>query len=157
MQSRLARENNEQAMRADVYKRDMEEMRKGLLELQVEGRRSQEELEASMASINDLIKQRQNFSTRACPNISNHERKDRQVDERLKLISDMMQRRDSKAYNRMIDPMTTMQALTLGVKAIVLQTAAAPALPASAPLALNLANIPSTSAVPHQYKSRTEK
>ena len=38
VQSRLAGENNENAMRADVILRDMDEMRKGLLEIQAEGR-----------------------------------------------------------------------------------------------------------------------
>ena len=42
-------------MRADVIMRDMDEMRKGLLEIQAEGRQSQGRLEASMASLNDLI------------------------------------------------------------------------------------------------------
>ena len=37
----------------------------------------------------------------------------------LKLMSDMRQRRDAEANNRMIELMTTMQDLTLGVKSIV--------------------------------------
>ena len=39
--SRLSRENTEHVIRADVIMRDMDEMRKGLLEIQAEGRQSQ--------------------------------------------------------------------------------------------------------------------
>ena len=46
-------------MRADAIMRDMDEMRKGLRERQAEGRQNQSRLEASMASLNDLIKQRE--------------------------------------------------------------------------------------------------
>ena len=53
-------------MRADVVMRDKDEMRKGLLEIQVEGRQHQGRFEASimamMASLNDLIKQRQKLT-----------------------------------------------------------------------------------------------
>ena len=72
--------------------------------------------------------------------------RDRQADERLKLMSDMMQRRHADANTRMVDLITTMHDLTLGVKAIVSQTAAVKAQVAPAPPAFNLANIPSTSA-----------
>ena len=59
VQTKLARENSEHGMRADLIMRDMDEMRKGLLEIQAEGRQNQGRLEASMASLNDLIKQRE--------------------------------------------------------------------------------------------------
>ena len=55
VQSRLAEENNEHALRDDAIMRDMDEMRRGLKEIQAEGRMSQERLEASIATINDLI------------------------------------------------------------------------------------------------------
>ena len=42
----------------------------------------------------------------------------------MKLMADTMQRRDMDANVRLVDLMTTMQDLTLGVKAIVSQTAA---------------------------------
>ena len=71
-----------------------------------------------------------------------------QADERLKLMSDLLRRRDCEANNRLIILMTTMQDIKLGVKAMVSQTEAAPARAAPAPLALNLANIPSTKATP---------
>ena len=60
--SRLARENSQHVMRADVIMRDMDGMRKKLLEIQAEGRQNQGRLEASMASLNDLIKQRENMT-----------------------------------------------------------------------------------------------
>ena len=41
VQSRLARENSEHGMRADVIMRDMDEMRKGPIEMQTEGRQNQ--------------------------------------------------------------------------------------------------------------------
>ena len=59
VQTKLARENNEHEMRADLIMRDMDELRRGLVEIQAEGRQNQGRLEASMASLNDLIKQRE--------------------------------------------------------------------------------------------------
>ena len=59
----------------------------------------------------------------------------------------MMQRRDTDSNIRMVDLMTTMKDLTLGVKAIVSQTAVAHTQVAPvATLPLNQANMPSTSA-----------
>ena len=76
-----------------------------------------------MASNNDLIKQREN--TRMSEMSAIKKERYRQADERLKLMSDMMQRRDPEGDNLLIDQMTTMQDLThAGVKAIVSQTAA---------------------------------
>ena len=75
--------------------------------------------------------------------------RDRQADERMKLMSDMMQRGDTDANMRMVDLMTTMEDLTLGVKAIVSQTAVAHTQVAPvAHLPLSQANMPSTSAAP---------
>ena len=65
--SRLSRENTEHVMRADVIMRDMDDMRKGLLEIQAEGRQNQGRLEASMASLNDLINKEKTWQTPACP------------------------------------------------------------------------------------------
>ena len=48
---------------------------------------------------------------------------DRQADERMKMMSDLMQRRENDANARMIDLMTTMKDLTLGVRAMAAQTA----------------------------------
>ena len=126
VRSRLSRENTEHVMRADVIMRDMDEMRKGLLEIQAEGRRSQGRLEASMASLNDLIKQRGNIAeTRMAEMSAVMKERDRQAHERMKMMSDLIQRRETDANTRMIDLMTTMKDLTLGVKAMAAQTAAA--------------------------------
>ena len=148
--SRLARENSEHVMRADVIMRDMDEMRKGLLEIQVERRQNQGRLEASVASLNDLLKQREKLADSRMAKMSAVLReRDRQADERMKLMSDMMQRRDTDANIRMVDLMTTMKDLTLGVKAIVTQTAVTHTQVAPvAPLPLSQANMPSTSAAP---------
>ena len=120
MQSRVERENNEHAMRADAMMRNMDEMRKGLLEIQAEGRQNQGRLEASMASLNDLIKQRENVvDTRMSEMSAVMEERDLHADERLKLMSDMMQRRDADTNTLMVDLITTLHDLTLRVKAIV--------------------------------------
>ena len=74
--------------------------------------------------------------------------RDHQADEHLKLMSDMMPRRDANANTRMVDLMTTMQELTLVVRAIVSQTAAAQKYVAPAPPASNQSRLPSTSAAP---------
>ena len=123
--SRLSRENTEHVIRADVIMGDMDEMRKGLLEIQAEGRQSQGRLEASMASLNDLIKQRESIADTRMTEISAvMKERDRQADERMKMMSDLMQRRETDANARLIDLMTTMKDLTLGVRAMAAQTAA---------------------------------
>ena len=96
-------------MRADAIMRDMDEMRKGLLEIQAEGRQYQGRLEASMTSLNNLIKQRENLAdTRMAEMSAVLKERDRQADERLKLTTDLLQRRDTDADARMVDLMTTM-------------------------------------------------
>ena len=67
--------------------------------------------------------------------------RDHQADERLTLISETMHRRDIDVDKRMVDLMTTVQELTLGVKAVV---ATVPSRPSPVPVALNPANVPST-------------
>ena len=99
--SRLARENGERAIGADAIMRDMDEMRKGLLEIQAEGRQNQGRLEASMDSLNNLIRRRENQAdTRMAEMSAVMEERDRQADERLKLMTDLMQRRESDADAR---------------------------------------------------------
>ena len=116
--SRLSREKTEHVMRADVIMRDMDEMRKDLLEIQAEGRQSQGRLEASMASLNDLIKQRENMADTSLAEMSAvMKERDRQAHERMKMMSDLMQHRETDANTRMIDLMTTMKDLTLGANA----------------------------------------
>ena len=157
--SRLSRENTEHVMRADVIMRDMDEMRKGLLEIQAEGRQSQGRLEASMASLNDLIKQRENKAdTRMAEMSAVMKERDRQAHERMKMMSDLIQRRETDANTRMIDLMTTMKDLTLGVKAMAAQTAAAHAktMPA-APMASHSDEQPSTSTAPNPTQGTYRK
>ena len=135
-------------MRADVIMRDMDEMGKGLLETQAEGSQNQGRLEASMASLNDLIKQRENMAdTRLTEMSAVIKERDRQADERMRLTSDLMQRTETDANTRMIDLMTTMKDLTLGVRAIASQPAAAQAKAAPvAPMTPHLNDLLSTSA-----------
>ena len=154
--SRLSRENTEHAMRADVIMRDMDELRKGLLEIQAEGRQNQGILEASMASLNDLIKQRENMAdTRMAEMSAAVKERDRQADERMKLMSDLMQRREADADTRMIDLMTTMKDLTLGVRAMAAQTAAAQA--KTTPISSHSSELPSTCAAPHPTQTTYRK
>ena len=137
-------------MRADVIMRDMDKMRKGLLETQADGRQNQGRLEASMASPNDFIKQRETVADARMAEMSAvMKERDRQADERMILMADTMQRRDMDANVRMVDLLTTMQDLTLGVKAIVSQTAAAQVQAAPrAPQKYQQVDMPSTSASP---------
>ena len=127
--------------------RDMDEMRKGLLEIQAEGRQNPGRLGASMASLNDLIKQRENMAdTRMAEMSAVLKERDRQADEQMRMVSDLMNRRETDANTRLIDLMTTMKDLTLGVRAMAAQTAAAQA--KTAPAAPHPSNLPSTSAAP---------
>ena len=153
VQTRLARENNEHEMRADMIMRDMDELRKGLLEMQAEGRQNQGRLEASMASLNDLIKQRETTADARMAEMSAIMReRDRQADERMKAMTNTMQRRDMDSNVRMADLMMAMQDLTLGVKAIVSQTPAQQTQTASRmPQKYQQAEMPSTSEVPQPH------
>ena len=155
--SRLAREKGEHVLRADMTMSDMDEMRKGLLEIQAEGRQNQGRLEASMASLNDLIKQRENFAdTHKAEMSAVMKERDHEADEHMKLMSDLNPRKDTDADTRMIDLMTTMKDLKLGVRAVASQTAAAQVKAASAlPMIPHLTNLP---ALPlHLHKRPTGK
>ena len=79
--------------------------------------------------------------------------RDQQADERLTLISETMHRRDLDVDKRMVDLMTTVQELTLGVKAIV---ATVPSRPSPVPVALNPANAPSDNASSIQQPTNRE-
>ena len=146
-------------MRAEVIMRDMDEMTKGLLEIQAEERQNQGRLEASLASLNDLIKHRENLAdTRMAEMSAVMKEKDSQADERMKLMSHLMQRRDTDADTRMIDLMTTMKELTLEVRAIASQTAAAQVKTATAPpVQSHLNNLPTTSAAPQPPQATFRK
>ena len=157
--SRLSRDNTEHVMRPDVIMRDMDEMRKGLFEIQDEGHQNQGRLEASMASLNDLIKQRENMAeTRMAEMSAVKKERYRQADERMKLMSDLMQRREADADTRMIDLTTTMEDLTLGVRAMAAQTAAAQAKTApAAPISSHSSDLASTSTAPHPTQATYRK
>ena len=132
--TKITRES--QAVRADVIMRDMDDMRKGLLEIQAEGRQNQGRLEMSA-----VMKER-----------------DRQADERMRMMSDLMQRRENDANSRMIDLMTTMTDLTLGVRAMAAQTAAAQTKTTpAAPVTSHSSDLPSTSAAPHPTQATYRK
>ena len=79
--------------------------------------------------------------------------RDQQADERLTLISEAMHRRDLDVDKRMVDLMTTVQELTLGVKAVV---ATVPSRPSPVPVALNPANAPSDNASSIQQPTNRE-
>ena len=121
MQAKLIQENNDHAQRAEVPMKEMDEMPKGLVEIQM--RDGQSKLESSNASINDLYRQREGLTEMRMPEMAAiMTERDRQADERWKLMSDLMHRRDTGVDKRMVDPMTTIQDLTQGVKTVVTQT-----------------------------------
>ena len=101
-----------------------------------------------MASMDNLIKQQENMADSHMAEMSAvMKERDLQADERMKLMSDIMQRRDINANVRMVDLMTTTQVLTLGVRAIVSQTASTQTQVApSGTSAFHQTNVPFTSA-----------
>ena len=91
VQAKLAQENKDKAQRAEVLIKEMNEMRTELVELEMEGRFDQNKLESSIASISDLIRQRENLVyVRMSEMTAVMKERDRQTDKRLKLISEMM-------------------------------------------------------------------
>ena len=60
-----------------------------------------------------------------------------QTDECLKHISELMHRRDTYVEKRMVDLLTTVQGLTLGLTAVVIETAAVPSRRPPMPVAFN--------------------
>ena len=77
----------------------------------------------------------------------------KQADERLKCMTEMMHRRDLDVDKRMVDLMTTVQDLTLGVKTVAART---PNSPSPVPQALDPAKEPSTSGFPTQQSTYRE-
>ena len=112
-----------------------------------------------MASLNDLIKQRESIAdTRMAEMSAVMKERDRQADERMKMMSDLMQRRETDANTRMIDLMTTMKDLTLGVRAMAAQTATTQT--KVMPVASMISNpdgYPSTSAAPNPTQTAYRK
>ena len=72
-------------------------------------------------------------------------------------MSELMQRQDSDANNRMVELMTTTQGLTLVVRAAVPQTAAAQTPPSPIAVAQNSASMPSTTAAPPPVQTTYRK
>ena len=58
VQAKLTQENCDHSQRAEALTKKLEELKKGLIIIKMEVRVSQDKLESSNASINDLIRQR---------------------------------------------------------------------------------------------------
>ena len=97
-----------------------------------EGRINQDKMETTMASVKSLTEKLISEMTAIMA------QRDQQADERLTLISETMHRRDIDVNKRMVDLMTTIQELTLGVKAVM---ATVPSRPSPVPVALNPAKV----------------
>ena len=135
VQANLVQENGDHAQPAEVLMKEIEELRRGVIEMKMEGHINQGKMETSMASVKGLTEKLISEMTAIMA------QRDHQADERLTLISETMHRRDIDVDKRMVDLMTTVQDLTLGVKAIM---ATVPSRPSPVPVALNPANVPST-------------
>ena len=135
VQAELSQENSDHAQRAEVLMKEVEELRRGVLEMKTEGRVNQDKMETTMASVKSPTEQRISEMTAIMA------QRDQQADETLTLMSETMHRREIDVDKRMVDLMTTVQELTLGVKAVV---ATVPSRPSHVPVALNPANVPST-------------
>ena len=147
VQVKLAKGNNDHVQRAEVLGMEMEELKKEIIEIKMEGRANHGKIETSVASVKDLTEKRISEMTAIMA------QRDQQAEERIKNISEMMYRRDLDVDKRMVDLMTTVQDLTLGVKTVV---AAVPSRPSPVPVALNPADAPSTSAFPTQQPTYRE-
>ena len=147
VQVKLAQENTDQVRRAEALVMEVEELRKEVSEIKMEGRVNQGKIETSVASVKDLTEKRISEMTAIMV------QRDQQADERLKHMSEMMHHRDLDVDKRMVDLMTTVQDLTLGVKTVA---ATIPNRPSPVPVVSNPAHIPSTSAFPNQHPSYRE-
>ena len=147
VQVKLAQENNNHVRQAETLVMEMETLRKEISEIKREGRVNQGKIEASMGSIKDLTEKRISEMTAIMM------QRDHQADERLKHMSEMMHRRDLDVDKRIVDLVTTVQDLTLGVKTVV---ATVPNRPSPVPVALNSADVPSTSAFHTQHPTYRE-
>ena len=94
VQARFTQENDENAQRAELLKREMDEMRNDLVEIKMDGRINQDKLESSKVSIHDLIRRLM-------------KERDRKLDDHMKSVSDMMQRCEADANNLMMESMAT--------------------------------------------------
>ena len=112
-----------------------------------EGYINQDKTETSITSVKSLTEKLISEMTAIMA------QRDQQADERLTLISETIHRRDLDVDKRMVDLMTTVQELTLGVKAVV---ATVPSRPSPVPVALSPANAPSDNASSIQQPTNRE-
>ena len=147
VQTKLTKENSDHIQRAEVLMMEVEELRKEVKEIKMEGRANQGKIEMTMATVKELTERRILEMTAIMA------QRDKQADERLKYMSEMMHHRVLDVDKRMVDLMTTVQDLTLGVKTVA---ARVPNCPSPVPLALDPVNVPSTSAPPTQQSTYRE-
>ena len=112
VQTKLTKKNTNHVQTAEVLVMEMEESRKEVNEIKMEGRANQGKIETTMATVKDLNERRISGMTAIMA------QRDKRADERLKCMSEMMHRRDLDVDKRMVDLMTTVQDLTLGVKTV---------------------------------------
>ena len=104
IQTTLRKENKDYAQRVEGLMKEMDEMRKGLMEMKMDGRIRQGKLETSLASIHDLIRHREALTDNRMTGMTSlMKERDRQADNRMKSVSDLMQRRDADVNNRMME------------------------------------------------------
>ena len=147
VQTKLTKENSDHIQRAEVLMMEVEELRKEVKEIKMEGRANQGKIEMTMATVKELTERRILEMTAIMA------QRDKQADERLKYMSEMMHHRVLDVDKRMVDLMTTVQDLTLGVKTVA---ARVPNCPSPVPLALDPVKVPSTSAPPTQQSTYRE-
>ena len=147
VQTKLTKENSDHVQRAEVLMMEVDELRKEVKEIKMEGRVNQGKIEMTMATVKDLTERRISEITAIMA------QRDKQADERLNCMSEMMHRRDLDVDKRMVGIMTTDQDLTLGVKTVA---ARVPNCHSQVPLALDPANIPSSSVPPTQQSTSRE-
>ena len=81
--------------------KEIDEVRKGFVEMNMEGRICKGKLELSIASINDLLGEQEALTeTRITEMAAKMTGRDRQADERLKLLYEMMRHRDTYVDKR---------------------------------------------------------
>ena len=147
VQVKLAQESNDHIQRAGVLEMKMEELRKEVAEIKMEGRANQGKIETSVTTVKDLTEKRISEMTAIMA------QRDQLAEERHKNMSEIIYRRDLDVDKRMVDLMTTVQDLTLGVKTVI---ATIPSRPSPVPVALAPADAPSTSALPTQRPTYRE-
>ena len=118
VQTKLTKENSDHVQRAEVLMMEVEELRKEVKEMKMEGRVNQGKIETTMATV--LTERRISEMTAIMA------QRDKQADERLKCMSEMMHRRDLDVDKRMVDLMATVQELTLGVKTVAARVPSCP-------------------------------